>query len=246
MSLRSDALLGVTGILPKEITPKNLEDADALPERWTRHVRSWIGAEQAPFRFVEPRGMDSTFDKLAADPSESEVTAWLGILPDDEDIGVSYYPALLEARHYLVNQWPRLTIDGPAGPRLLPMSPDDVAEVWSVLQILNDADRFLHEMDAGTLTTSQAEAFRACLPDLSALVENTIRSAIGERRAKDLNYDLPASKESVFRTIIGMPPEDYFAPPPKPAPVPSKFKVDTDSERTQAEVSSAPKSAKST
>lgn len=245
MSLRSDCFLAVAGVIPKGIDAKDHAAADALPARWVRRLRAWLTADQAPFSYVEPRDMERLFDKVAADPAEAEVRAWLAPIVDDDDLTVNYYPALIEARHYLVQAWPRLVVTGPAGPYVLPLATDDVAEIWSLFQVVNAPDRVLEEMDARTLTPSQAAAFRACYPALAELAHQTLQDAMGERRGRDMDWMPDAEHEAVMRTLLGLPPEVPFVPPPSPAAAaPSKLKLDPAREQTQAQASAAPKPAK--
>lgn len=247
MSLRSDSLLAVTGLFPKDITAKEHAAAATVPDTWTRRLTQWVKAEeQAPFVYVPPKAdMDKVFEQLAIPPAELEVAGWLeGLGVDDIELQADYFTALMRAREHVTGAWPKHSIDGPTGPRLLPLSQDDAEEVWGLIKVLDDPERLLEEMRCWTLTTSQALAFRTCYPDLYAHANQAIDTAIIDKRAKDDDFTLGVERESVLNVFRGMPPEEAPLPPPAPPAPPGKFQIDPEKDRTQAEVSGAPKARK--
>lgn len=245
MSIASDNLLAVTGIFPGEITPREHSASTAVQERWTRRLTHWVRTPEAkPFKFAEPKkNLDAVFLVLAKPISEQDVAGYLdGIGVDDSlELGAEYYAAMVRARDYVVNAWPKFSLEGPAGLRILPLSHDDKAEVWSIIQVLDDPDRVLDEMDSQTLTDTQALAFRECYPDLYALADTIITSEIIERRAKNEDWELGVAREAMLNTLRGLPPEERFTPPPPPPAPGGKFKLDPERTKTQIDISSAPK-----
>ena len=255
VELRADCLLAVTGLFPDEISDRERQVAAVLPDAWGRRLKTWLGAKQAEFPYVEPKDMEKIFPKVAADLAPGEVEALLGpVLAEDPELGAAYHRNLQRARQYLVGVWPRVVIDSMAGPKVMPLSVDDRAEIFSVFQVLDDPDRILDELAAGTLTEAQAAAFRACFPALWQEANARLDQAMAEkmsRRATDedgvatsdsgLGWEPGWAKETLIRTFRGLPPEVPFVPPPQPTKDVSKFEIDADAEKTQADVSSAPK-----
>ena len=246
MSLRSDSILAVAGLFPSAITPEHHLASLAVPTSWEQRIAAWIATDQqAPFRYVpppSPEEMDVLFSKLALAPNEPEVTRWIeGLGIEDPELIGDFYAGLTRAREHLVNAWPKLSLDSPAGPKVLPLSLDDREEVWSLYQVLDSPDRVIEELESRTLTPTQAEAFRAGYPDLYDHANQAIDRALTERLVGDAGYEPSVAQAAVINTLRGQAPEAPFIPPPKPAPSgDGKVKIDTERDRTQAEVSSDP------
>ncbi len=244
MSLRSDCVLSIVGLFPDEIGPKQLTAADGVPGTFTKRIKAWVkDGAQGEFVYVAPPAdLEALFRRLTVAPNETELAGWLdGIGVDDHETMTGFFAGLTQAREYVVNAWPKFSIDGPAGPTILPLAPDDAEEVASVFGVLDEPTRLLDEVDSWTLTVEQAAAFRACFPDLAGHLDETIDLALAELRAKRPDFELGAEREAVLRTIRGLPPEEPFVPVAPPPDAPQKFKIDPERDRTQAEVSSAPK-----
>lgn len=243
MSLESDALLGATGLFPKGIGDKEHLAALALPDKVAKRLRAWVlRDEPVPMAFhPPPEDMDALFDKLAASPSESEVDGWLAALGVDGTLGTDYFVGLTRARQLVVDAWPKFYTTGPAGPRVLPLSPDDIGDVWALVQVLEDPLRLVDEMGALTLEPAQARVFREAYPDLYQAADDAIKDAEAERLAKQPGWEYGWERASVLNILRGVAPEEIRPPPPAPAPAPAKLKLDPERDRTQAEVSSAPK-----
>jgi len=242
MSLRSDALLAVTGLFPKAISPKEHIASHGVAETFTQRLRSWVTAGQKPFKYVAPPDLDKIWTALATPPSRLEVANWIeGIGVEDPELQADFWAGLTRARQHVIDAWPKFHIDGPAGPQILPLSYDDAHEVWSILQVLDDAERILDEMDAWTLTPSQALAFRTGFPDLYAHASSVLGRAMAEQRAKNIDWALSWEAEAVFNTLHGDPPEDMPPPPPPPQPEARPIKLNLEREQTQGQVSSQPK-----
>lgn len=244
MSIESDSLLAVTGIFPETITEKDRTASAAIAERFRTRVRSWVGSEkQGDFVYKEPpKDLDKTFDELAIPPDRAKVEAWVdGLGLDDPMLIADYYLSLTRARDAVVAAWPKLFLNGPSGPKVLPLSADDKEEVWTLIQVADDPEKILDELDAWTLTPTMATMFRTCYPDLYAAANSAANQAISEKRAKNEDFDLGPEKDAVLRTIRGMPPEEPFVPPPTAPQQPPKIELQPEGSRTQAELSGAPK-----
>ncbi len=242
MSLRSDCLLAVTGIFPTVITPRQHVASLAIEQAWQKRLTRWINGEQQPFTYVPPKDLEVIWNQLALEPDQIQVSAWLeGVGHEVPEEQADFYTGLRHARSYLVDAWPKFHLMTQAGPKILPLSHDDAHEVWSLIQVLDDPDRMLEEMEARTLTPTQAVAFSEVYPDLYAYANEVLATAISTRLAKDPMWAPGWEWEAVLRTFRGQAPE-ALPPPPPPAPKPDgDFKIDANREQTQADVSAAPK-----
>lgn len=246
MSLRSDCLLAITGLFPDGVTPREHAASVTVPDTWAKRLRKWVTAEQGPFTYVPPkRDMEKLFSQLVAPLDTNEVGQWIeGIGIDDVELSVDYPTALMRARKYLADAWPKFSVTAADGARILPLSADEAEEMSSILQVLNDPEKVLDEMFSWTLTADQALAFRTCYPDLYAHADNAIVGRLTELRAKDPTWEMGVEKEAILNLLRGQPPEEMPPPPPEPPTPAEKVKLDPDRDRTQAEVSSAPKERK--
>lgn len=245
MSLESDALLGTTGLIPKEITHRHMAASASLPSTFARRLRSWVNAsEQDAFKYrPPPKDMERLFTQLTRPLMEAEVAAWVEAVGVDNPAMVAeYFLALTRARKYISDIWPSFHIQGAAGPQLLPLSHDDAHEVASIWFVLEDPESLLDDADSWTLTPTQALAFRTCYPDLYSFALDTIQAVFTEKRAKDPDWALRHEAESVWKTLQGLPPDAMPSPPPPPPPpAESELEIDPEKEKTQADVSSQAK-----
>lgn len=242
MSLASDALLATTGLLPKAVTPKEISASAAVLDTWTRRMRQFVRKdEQAAFEYRPPVDLEKLFSKLVAPLDEIDVAPWLASFGDDLVAGAEYVESLRRARKYLVDAWPAVHYETQAGQKILPLSPDDEHEVWSLFQVLDDPDRLIAEMEQQTLTVTQAAAFRDCYPDLYQFADQALNDAMAELVAKDMDWAPSLEKEAVIRVFRGLPPEEEMVPPPPPPQPQAELKIEVDRDKTQAEVSSEPR-----
>lgn len=250
MSLLSDCLLAVTGLKPKNIGPRELADAALLTNKIQKKMSAWLTSEQDGFNFFEvPDDIDKWLDDLIAPVSEEDVARWIEETGDPTLIA-EYVIGLRRARDHLVAAWPRVIEDTFAGPRPYPLSPEDAAEVWSLISVADEFSRFMAKVADYTLTQEEVSALRGCLPELyvflagsPALPMGVIQQAIMERVAKEPHWEPSAEQDSVLHTLLGLPPEAPLPPPPpKPEP-PKKFEVDSTAAATQADLTATPKIA---
>lgn len=244
MSLRSDSLLAVTGLFPKAITPDEHAAAESVAPTFQRRMRAWVkAAEPKPFDYQPPKkDLEGLFAALATTPDQLTVQAWLeGLGVSDIELVADYWKGLQTARQLVVDAWPKFTIEA-SGTQILPLSADDAAEVWSLIQVLDDPERVLDELDSFTLTETQARVFREAYPDLYAAADAEAKATIMEQRARKPSWGLTWDREGVLNTFRGKPPEQPLAKPAPPPPPPDRpAKLNTDRDRTQAEVSGAAK-----
>lgn len=240
-------MLATVGLLPDEILPKHLLAADTLPETFTKKLAAWVKTEeQGEFVYVPPpKDLEKLYRQLKREFTTTEVAAWFEVLGiEDHELITGFFEGITRAREYVAGVFPAFHIETPAGPQLLPPSHDEAEEVASIFNVLDEPTRILDEFSARTLTPDQALAFRECYPDLYAHANQAIDLALTERRAKDPSFLLGWEAEAVLNVFRGAPPENIPAPPPPPQQPPAKLDLDPDRDRTQAEVSSAPKSRK--
>jgi len=243
-SIECDALLAVTGIFPRDITPRDHAASQAIVTKWEQRLRRWVSAEAKPFKYVPPKNLEALWLRLATPPSEPEVQAWVEGMALDPILVADYFLGLTAARDYLVAAWPKYTYDTLAGPKILPLSPDDTEEVWSQILVLDDPERILDEMDSRTLTAAQVAAFKTAYPELYAFANQILDDEIASQLARNPDWAPGWEWEAMLRTLRGAPPEDAPPPTPPPPPPPKPFKIDPEREETQAQVSAKPKGGK--
>lgn len=217
-----------------------------VPDTWAKRLRRWVTADQEPFTYVPPKkDMEKLFTKLVTPLDTNEVAQWLeGIGIEDTELSVDYPVSLMRARQYLVDAWPKFSVTGADGARILPLSADEAEEMSSILQVLDDPEKVIQEMFSWTLTADQALAFHTCYPDLFAHADDAIVGRLTELRAKNPTWEMGVEQEGILNLLRGLPPEELPPAPPEPPQPAEKVKLDPERDRTQAEVSSAPKERK--
>ncbi len=252
MSLLSECLVGVTGLLPKRVDASDVQKAHELPGKLAKRLRAWLGAPMKPFEYREPPAdMEKLFTQLYDKPGQVQTQAWFeGIGVDDPDLPADFLSGLIECRTYLVGDllaqppapgiWPTLTIDTAAGPEPLPLSVDDAGDMAAVFAVLNDPSALLDEIEQYTLEPLQATAFRECYPALYDHLGQALQAAIAEKRAKDKEWLPSWQQEGVMRTLKGMPPEAQFTAPPPPAPPNPKLELNSEAQATQGQLAEQP------
>lgn len=214
MSLQAETLLVVVGLFPKEISPVDIARAATVQEKFERRIRGFFDREQIVFPYVPPEDPSKLLDKIVRPPTQEENTAWLEAL--GTELGTEFHSLVEMARDYLNAQWPKWDIDAGAGLEACPLSQDDTHEAWSLYQVVDDAARILDEIDAYTLSDSQALAFRTVFPELFDACMKTAQDEKARRNRPDRPWAPPWDKDAVLRTLQGIPQEQ--APLPEPPP----------------------------
>jgi hypothetical protein len=239
--LSAQALVAVTGLWPRGApTVRDLLAAEALPDQWRKVIRRWLKGEQAPWTWEPPPPDQSKFhDKVLAPLDVDAVTGWLTALGDPE-IGAIYADTIRNAREYIDAQWPKLEI-GSVVPETLPLSVDDMAEVWGITRALDAPDSVLADLESWTLTASQMAAWRAVMPELASMVDQIMTAELVEHVAqkRPLSWQL----EDLIRVFRGLPPEAKIevagAEEAKPEPQPTKVTIDFAATRTPSQAAMA-------
>ena len=245
--LEADCLLAVAGLTPGAFTAAQRRQAMALPELFRARALAWWTADRKPFVEVKSPDLDKLFDAITTDVPRVALESWMRAGGDDPDYVLDLQIGITRARQYLVAQWPRITLQTYAGPRLMPLAIDDEAEVVSLWAVLDEPTRILDEMDAGTLTSSQANAFRNVYPALHAHYMSALQEGAAASVAADPDWMPDEAQELILSMLTGrpigaLPPTDAAASPAE-APSPSKD-LGAGKAATQADKSSAPKSPK--
>jgi hypothetical protein len=244
VSLETDCILAVCGILSPVITPRTLAASQVIPHAWEKRLRRWVTAELKDFRYHAPPDMERVWMKLATPLNQAELEPLVAGLGLDPIAVADLWLDLTAARDYVTGVWPKFTVDTLAGPKILPLSADDTEEIGAVLGVLEDPERLLEEMEAHTLTASQVTGFKAAFPDLYDFANKAVDAEITERQAKNMEWSPGWEKEATLRVLRGSPPEDPVKPAPAPPAPPKQFKVDAERDKTQGQVSAAPKGGK--
>ena len=240
MSLRSECLLAVTGVAPREITPRHMESAIGVPERWKRRLVRWLKEDQQPFVYVAPPDMEKAFDNLASKVAGVPMNAIAVALAIDPVQLADYVSDLLDARAYLLAAWPRLTIETSAGPELVGMSLESAQGMAAVYRTIDKPETLLDAMDECSLDPAMALAFRVCYPDLYKYVREILTLAIGERKASVKGWGPSWRHEAVLDVLHAT--DRGPIPPPAPIVPPEEGKKLglADNSATQAALSDQP------
>ncbi|HEU4369638.1 MAG TPA: hypothetical protein VFV05_15570 [Methylomirabilota bacterium] len=241
MSIRSDSLLSVSGVLPAKLAPKHVLASTKVPDAFAARLAKWTTLPQQPFKAIPPlKDMDRLFDKLAAELDQDEVAVWLeAIGPDDPELSGEYLDGISRARDYLVAKWPRVVIDDGMGPEVLPPAFDDELTWTSIYAVLDDSERLLDELEAWTLTPEQALAFRVVFPSLHGHVIESLKAAAAALRAK--GQYLGWERLGQLRILQGLEPEAQPLPPPPAPPAPARAKWDPAAEATHGQITEKPR-----
>lgn len=244
--LAAEALCAVTGLWPRESpTIETLLAAEGIVERWRGRLAKWMKGKQAPMTW-EPAPDQVELQGRIVDPlNAAEVEAWLGALGDPE-VGLDYAAVLLSARELLNDKWPKLDI-GTVVPDVLPLAHDDLAEVWSLVRVLDGPDSLFDDLDAWVLTPSQVEAWNAVYPELSAMVRDLLTGAMIDHATAGGAFSW--QQLDLVRMVRGLPPEAQLdvglAPDKQPEPPPpDAFKIDFRATRTASEQATFRQSAR--
>lgn len=243
MSLLAESLLVEVGIFPKEISPAAVARAAGVKDKFEKRLRGFFDREQTVFPYVEPQDPAKLLDRIVRPPTEEETAAWLEAL--GTELGQEFHDLVETARDYLNAMWPKWDIDAGAGPEPCPLSQDDTNEAWSLYQVVNDATRVLDEVDAYTLSDSQALAFRTVLPELYDACMLAVQDEKSRRNRPDKPWAPPWDKDAVLRTLQGIPQEVAPLPQPPPGPIEgTRLKPDPGASLTpgqRADVTKVPK-----
>lgn len=235
--LAAEALCATRGIWPESApTITDLLAAEGIIGRWRGMIDAWLSGPQRPMTWASPPDQPELQSRLAAPLSEPEVAGWMASLGDIE-VGVDYFLVLQQARAYLNAQWPRFETGGVI-PEVLPLSQDDYAEVWSLVRVVDSPEVLFEELASYTLTPSQVAAWKACYPELSAVMDQALDMAMVERIVKT---PLTWQQEDMIRILRGLAPEaqldvvkqDEGGGPQKQSP--KDWGIDFKATRTQSE-----------
>jgi hypothetical protein len=237
--LAAEALAAVTGILQDEpVTRDQGKLARALPREWKAAVDAFLTERKfRAFRMPRAGDHDDLLEQLTAGVDAQRRAALVSRLADP-GLGQAYLEVVARATAWLRSRWPSLQLDTPIGPRALPPSRTERWRCASLMAVVDHPGRILDEMRAGTLTSEQAEAFRACYPALFGMLRQMIWTALALRYKTPERYALPYDRELVLRRLVGLRPDVSLAkvdqPPASPAPTP-KVDVDFRSLRSKAQ-----------
>jgi len=129
---------------------------------------------------------------------------------------------------------------------LMPLGTDEQAEVEALYAVINDPMHIMTEMESGTLTPSQAEAFAAIYPALHEHLRMALARAAANKAIADPAWMPTETQEIVLGVLTGRPPGvlSYEAPaPPQNAPD-MKKDLGAEDAATQADKTTKPTSAK--
>lgn len=241
MSLESDCLLAVTGVAPSNVTVNDFAKSQDVQKRMDAKIKAWLKADPKPFEYRDPpKDMEALFKKLQTGVPQTKMSEWMDAIGVGTDsLADQYAMSLMNARKYIVDKWPAITITDTMVPETLPLAPDDEGDMAALFYVMDDLLTVLFvELEQQTLEPAQAEAFRTCFPDLWAWTDRRIQLITGELVAHGW---IPTwEKDSMLRILKGVPPEPVFSPPPPVTPPVKPTELDTKAKATQTDLAAQP------
>jgi hypothetical protein len=131
------------------------------------------------------------------------------------------------------------------GPKPVGRSPLEDAELWTVLQVLDDPERIFDELAQHVISPKQVVALKTCHPDLYGYIREQTDLALQEHAARHPKWEpTPAQTELVNVLAEIMKP---VAPPAPPAPPQKVDGIDLDDratdEKSAGQITGEPKAA---
>lgn len=221
MSLIAECLAWETGAWPSKGAPGSvhLRAASGVAARIGPRVARWARAtEPKPFKFRAPPEQQKLDDKIVSTIDADQMTAIVEML--DPELAAEYVAVLEAASQAAQAAWPRYDVPGLI-PEAAPLSADDYSEAWSIIQVMESPDRILEELESWTITPSQIAAFRLVFPEISAVIDDALGTALVDMVAK--KHRMVWQVEEVLRSWKQAPPETPIAaePPSPPAAPPA-------------------------
>lgn len=207
--LAAEALFAVTGLDPSPLTVADGVAARALPKEWRARIGAFLDAGDEPFarfRMYDIPDVEALREKLTEQIDMATGGDLIGDLRDP-DLATAYLEVLRGARTYLRDAMPAMMLTTPTGPEILPASTVATAAAAAKWAVIDHADRLLDELDMGTLTGEQVEAFKAVMPELYAAVLATVDTEITARKLRKKSFKVPWPRERVLRVLFEKPPE---------------------------------------
>lgn len=232
MSLTAEALVAVTGIFPEApLGPGDGLAARQLPGEWKEQIRIFFHQERPrKFRLYPRPAHEATLDRLLAAPDLGRLTSKLA----DPELVTEYGVVLNNAREFVRQSWPSLSMDTFTGPRLLEPGWTAMAAVWAVLAVVDKPSRILTEVLSGTVLAEQVQAVKAVYPELWKVLLAVIEERKQAELARKKSWTVAWPKERVLRILLELPPDVSIKQAPQSPARAASGKISIDfSTRTQ-------------
>jgi hypothetical protein len=232
VSLTAEALVAVTGIFHAEpLGPADGLAAHRLPAEWRDQVKTFFHQERPrKFRLYPRPAHEATLDRLLAAPDLAMLTGQLA----DPELVTEYGVVLNNAREFMRQRWPSLTMDGFAGPRLLEPGWTMMAAVWAVLAVVDKPSRLLTEVLSATVMAEQVAACKVVYPELSKVLLGILQERKQTELARKKTWSVPWPKERVLRILLELPADVAIKEAPQSPARAASGKINVDfSTRTQ-------------
>lgn len=234
-----EALLACTGLLNPKVTDAKVEASFELVDRLTRRLARWVlKPELKPWAL--PFGTDDTehpqsttaeklYTKLGRPVRALEVEE---LSPEESQTFAAMASA---ARAAVVKLYPVAAPSDYLADLVFPLSPDEAQDFLAVVAVVDDPNRFLDEVEMGTLMPEQVSLFRLVYPSLYASLVNAVDDAIIDINTR--KQDLDEGVETVLQVLLdtGQFPGVVPPAPEEKAPALAKVKLGSDDQKTLTE-----------
>ena len=235
MSLLSESLLAVTGVIRPKPDDTSVGRADELLEQLKARARRWLGSSTVkPWTPPPSQGFataEALRERLLYTPGEPEGVEHLG----DAVLAAEWVLELKDAREQLCAAWPGMAMRGGLAEEEPPLSLDRTQDWLGLVAVVEDPTRLLHELEAGAVLPAQVAIFKSVYPDIMRQLVGDLFKALVDLQLK--NRDLTPAKERSLRLVLGTPPEEpiLVAKPEEPPPGKPKQSSEAQDTRTVAQ-----------
>lgn len=252
MSAVSEMLAGAVGILhPEPLKPQDISAIKGLASAWQRRLYLWIfgGKEEGTEAGLRPWEPSATPGWLRCWDSLTRVIdlePMVQALVDagQNDVALEVVQIVTSAREQLLLLFPEIEVEEVGGNIRVPPSDDEAWDWVSQVGVLDSQDRFIRELEYGTIEAAQVEQFQEAFPETFQLIHETIFGMV--KHAKDNSIPIPWDvQDTIMRAaLLAEPQQPAVDHPAEDAPKPkSAGKMSTADSLTAAQKVDVPSSA---
>jgi len=203
--LSTEALVAVTGIFPDEpVKPSDAYQATLLPGEWRSSIKEFFDRTK-PLKFKKTR-LPMSYQKtgeLLVNPDDDP--RWLQSNFQDQDVGNAYVLTISNAREYLRERWPRLSIEAFPLPIMVDPGKTFIAEMGTLYTTINNPSTVVKEMLSHSLQPDQVSAFVAVYPALYDLLLSLIEERKKLELSKVKSWRASWGQERILRHLYQLP-----------------------------------------
>ncbi len=250
MSLIAEILTGISGVIdPDPIRPEDLRGIGGLAAGWRRRLQLWMfggpkhEAGLIPWVPATTPGWLRCWDALSDDLDLTPVVQALADAGQDE-LAIEVMALMKQARASLMAVFPQIEIEEVGGNIRVPPSDDEAWDWVACCSVLDSTERFIQELEMGTIEDRQVEMFSATYPETFQLLHETISTMAQEAKANGISIPWQCQDVILRAALLAEPQQPAVVLPAEDVPEPKSggsFKASD--ELTAAQKTAAPSTA---